>query len=119
MWFPKPYPALIFGSAQGGWLGGFGYGRYLSFGHLTQFPMANTTDDGATTGAEGGQAGGRRIAIAAARKMLGMIGRNYSDADIAEILDCLYGFAEEAFDLYQHPPDTGGEDGRGDSGQRQ
>ena len=43
----------------------------------------------------------RRISIAAARKMLGLISRNYSDKDIAEILDCLYGFAEEAFDAYQ------------------
>ena len=46
---------------------------------------------------------GRRISTAAARKMLGMIGRNYSDDEIAEILDCLYGFAEEAFEDYQRP----------------
>lgn len=43
----------------------------------------------------------RRICVDAARKMLGMIGRNYSDDQIAEILDGLYGFAEEAFEDYQ------------------
>lgn len=43
----------------------------------------------------------RRISISAARKMLGMIARNYSDDEITEILDCLYGFAEEAFEDYQ------------------
>lgn len=39
--------------------------------------------------------------------MLGLIGRNYSDDDIAEILDCLYGFAEEAFDIHHHDDDRG------------
>ncbi len=43
---------------------------------------------------------GRRITNEDARKMLGMIGRNYSDEEIAEILDGLYGFAEEAFEDY-------------------
>lgn len=42
-----------------------------------------------------------RISIKAARKMLGMVGRNYSDADILEIIEALYGIAEEGFDLYQ------------------
>ncbi len=42
-----------------------------------------------------------RITPKAARKMLGMIGKNYSDADLAEILCCLYGVAELGFELYQ------------------
>lgn len=33
--------------------------------------------------------------------MLGMVGRNYSDADTLEIIEALYGIAEEGFDLYQ------------------
>lgn len=49
--------------------------------------------------------GSGRISIAAARRMLGMIGRNYSDAEIEEVLACLYGFAEEAFDAYQQGDD--------------
>lgn len=40
----------------------------------------------------------RRIRIADARKMLGMIGRNYSDAEMSEILHCLYTIAELAYD---------------------
>jgi hypothetical protein len=43
----------------------------------------------------------RRISAKAARRMLGMVGRNYSDADFEEILDCLYSIAELGFDLYQ------------------
>lgn len=43
----------------------------------------------------------QRISVSAARKMLGLIGRNYSDEDIEEILNCLYGFAEEAFEDFQ------------------
>lgn len=43
----------------------------------------------------------RQITIAAARKMLGMLARNYTDADMAEIIDVLYGIAEEGFDLHQ------------------
>lgn len=42
-----------------------------------------------------------RISISAARKMLGMLARNYSDADMAEIIDVLYGIADEGFELYQ------------------
>ena len=50
---------------------------------------------------DGSDRNDRRITIAAARRMLGMLARNYSDADLAEIIDVLYGIAEEAFDLYQ------------------
>ena len=32
--------------------------------------------------------------------MLGMVGRNYSDEDITEILDILYGIAEEGYEAY-------------------
>lgn len=47
----------------------------------------------------------RRIDVAAARKMLGMIGKNYGDDEIAEILEVLYGIAEEAFEMYSNEPD--------------
>lgn len=47
----------------------------------------------------------RRIDIVAARKMLGMIGKNYSDSEISEILEVLYGIAEEAFEMYSNEPD--------------
>ena len=43
----------------------------------------------------------KRVSTSAARKMLGMIAKNYSDEDITEILDCLYGIAGEAFERYQ------------------
>ena len=59
---------------------------------------SGTDMDGAGVGVGGGD---RRITVAAARKMLGMIGRNYSDADIAEILECLYSVAEIAFERYR------------------
>lgn len=42
----------------------------------------------------------RRIGSAAARKMLRMVGRNYSDSDMEAILNLLYGIAGEAFDRY-------------------
>ena len=41
------------------------------------------------------------ISITAARKMLGMVGRNYADADLEEVLRCLYGIAELGFEHYQ------------------
>ena len=41
------------------------------------------------------------ISITAARKILGMVGRNYSDADLEEVLRCLYGIAELGFEYYQ------------------
>jgi len=47
----------------------------------------------------------RRIDIVAARKMLGMIGKNYDDDEIAEILEVLYGIAEEAFQVYSSEPE--------------
>lgn len=40
----------------------------------------------------------RNISIEAARKMLGMIERNYSDEEIAEILNCLYTIAESVYE---------------------
>lgn len=40
----------------------------------------------------------RRITNSAARRMLGMIGRNYSDEEVTEILDALYGIAEAGFE---------------------
>lgn len=43
----------------------------------------------------------RRITISAARKMLGMLALNYSDADMVEIIDVLYGVAEEGYELHQ------------------
>lgn len=46
------------------------------------------------------QSGRRRITTAGARRMLGMIGRNYDDDDIAEIVDILYTIAEAAYDDY-------------------
>ena len=49
----------------------------------------------------------RRIDIAAARKMLGMIGKNYDDDEIAEILGLLYGIAEEGFEVYSNAPKGG------------
>ena len=54
-----------------------------------------------------------RITISAARRMLGMLGRNYSDEDMAEIISVLYGIAEEGFEIYR---DIGqGEKGNGSS----
>ena len=50
-----------------------------------------------------------KISIAAARKMLGMVGRNYSDSDILEVINALYGIAEEGYELYQ---DVGNPSGR-------
>ena len=43
----------------------------------------------------------KRITINGARRMLGMIGKNYSDDDIQQILDCLYSIAEESYDAYR------------------
>ncbi|PCH73970.1 MAG: hypothetical protein COC12_04405 [Rhodobacteraceae bacterium] len=42
-----------------------------------------------------------RISTKAARKMLGMVGRNYSDDDLQDILTILYGMAEEAYESYR------------------
>lgn len=43
----------------------------------------------------------RRIGIAGARRMLGLIGNNYDDEEIQEVLDCLYGIAEEGYEIYR------------------
>ena len=51
--------------------------------------------------------GDRRITVAGARRMLGMIGRNYDDVEIEEILAILYGMAELAYEDYRD-----GQDGR-------
>ena len=37
--------------------------------------------------------------------MLGMIGKNYDDEDIIEILSVLYGIAEEGFEVYSNDPE--------------
>jgi|GEM_PF-4105334 len=37
--------------------------------------------------------------------MLGMIGKNYDDEDIFEILEVLYGIAEEGFEAYSNEPE--------------
>lgn len=42
----------------------------------------------------------RRITITGARRMLGMIGKNYDDEDISEILEVLYGIAEEGYETF-------------------
>lgn len=52
----------------------------------------------------------RRITIQGARKMLGMIGQNYDDEDITEVLNILYGIAEEAFEFYSINADGDDED---------
>jgi len=43
---------------------------------------------------------GSRLTISQARKILGMIARNYSDEDIAEILRLLREAAEYTYDEY-------------------
>ena len=56
-----------------------------------------------TSGPEGDavdRPGDRKITVAGARRMLGMIGRNYDDDQIGEVLDVLYGIAEVAYDKY-------------------
>jgi len=44
--------------------------------------------------------GDRRISVTGARRMLGLIGRNYDDEEIQDILDILYGMAETSYDAY-------------------
>ena len=46
----------------------------------------------------------RRITIAGARRMLGMISRNYTDEEIGDIMKILYGMAEEAYENYFDGP---------------
>ncbi len=45
--------------------------------------------------------GERRITVSKAKRILGMIARNYSDEEIEGLLDILYGLGEAGFDLYQ------------------
>jgi hypothetical protein len=42
-----------------------------------------------------------KISVKAARKMLGLISRNYSDDDLQAILAILYGMSEEAYEIYR------------------
>jgi hypothetical protein len=42
-----------------------------------------------------------RITLNAARRMLGMVARNYSDEEIADLLNILYGISEEAFKAHR------------------
>ena len=42
----------------------------------------------------------KKITVSQARRMLGMISRNYSDEEIEEIIDHLYGIADVAYDKY-------------------
>ncbi len=44
----------------------------------------------------------QRITIKGARRMLGMVARNYSDEEIIELLDILYGISEEAFEVHRN-----------------
>lgn len=50
----------------------------------------------------------RRITITGARRMLGMIGKNYEDEDILAILDVLYGIADEGFEAYSNQSKNSG-----------
>jgi len=43
----------------------------------------------------------RFITIPKLRRMLGMIAKNYSDAELQEALEILYGIAEVAYDEYK------------------
>lgn len=52
----------------------------------------------------------RRMTISAARRMLGMTARNYTDEDIQEILSILYGIAEEGYDAYLDKPEASKKD---------
>jgi len=54
---------------------------------------------------DSGQNPGRLITIKGARRMLGMIGKNYDDEEITEILGLLYGIAEEGFEVYSNDAD--------------
>ncbi len=62
-------------------------------------------------GSDDAQNNEHRITIAAARRMLGMPGRNYSDEDLAEALNVLYGIAEESFETYREIGTNGVWDG--------
>lgn len=51
-----------------------------------------------------------RITVQGARKMLGMIGKNYDDEEITDILGLLYSIAEESFEVYSDGPEFGDSD---------
>lgn len=55
------------------------------------------------------QPGDRQITVAGARRILGLIGRNYNAEQIAGILDALYGIAELAYEDYRERDDLGGD----------
>ncbi|SNZ20099.1 hypothetical protein [Cohaesibacter gelatinilyticus] len=44
----------------------------------------------------------QRISIKGARRMLGMVARNYSDEEITELLDILYGISKDAFEMHRN-----------------
>ena len=44
----------------------------------------------------------RSISLSAARRILGMISRNYSDSDMEEVLEVLYRIAEEGYEEYRN-----------------
>lgn len=76
----------------------------------TRFGFADNPCKAMTNMQGNGQSGrepnpDHRITIEAARRMIGMIGRNYDDDEIAEILEVLYGIAEEAFEMYSNEPE--------------
>lgn len=56
--------------------------------------MVNSTAGG------GEHSSPRRIGVSDARQMLGMIGGNYDDEDLAEVLEILYGLAEEGYETF-------------------
>ena len=42
----------------------------------------------------------RQLDIVSARKILGMVARNYSDDDMEQALDCLYGLVEVGYQFH-------------------
>ena len=42
----------------------------------------------------------RQLDIVSARKILGMVARNYSDEDVEQALDCLYGLVEVGYQFH-------------------
>ena len=73
----------------------------LSVGFCQHNLNAMTGKNQHNQGPDNGQNDEHRITIPAARRMLGMLGRNYSDEDMVEIISVLYGIAEEGFEVYR------------------
>ena len=48
----------------------------------------------------------KRITVNSVKRMLGMVGRNYSDEDLETLLDHLYGIAGSAFETYLDTAET-------------